>query len=107
MPSRTDDRPMSRPARVTSVEHLGGRVLRLVFTDGLVRELDLADALPGVLVAVDDDEVFATADVDPVAGTLAWPSGADLDPDVLHGDHEAASSVRPRLLSEYRLQSTI
>lgn len=97
---------MSRPARITSVEHLGGRVLRVVFTDGLIRELDFAGALPGVLVAVDDDEVFATAVVDPIAGTLAWPIGADLDPDVLHGDHEAASSVRPRLVAEYRLQST-
>ena len=97
---------MSRLARVISVEHLGSRVLRLVFSDGLVRELDFAGALQGVLAAVDDDAVFATAAVDPVSGTLAWPTGVDLDPDVLHGDHEAAGATRPRLLSEYRLQET-
>src|SRR5690606_269303 len=38
-------------ARVTDVEHLGGRVLRVVFADGLVRELDFEGALPGVLSA--------------------------------------------------------
>lgn len=97
---------MSRPARVASVEHLGSRVLKLVFTDGLVRELDFEGALPGILAAVDIDEVFSTADVDPVAGTLTWSTGADFDPDVLHGDHQAAAGHQPRLLSEYRLQET-
>ena len=95
---------MSRPARVTSVEYLGGRVLRLVFSDGLVRELDFAGSLPGMLATVDEDSVFATASVDPVAGTVSWPTGVDLDPDVLNGVYESAGSVDPRLVSEYRLQ---
>lgn len=97
---------MSRPPRVTSVEHLGGRVLRLVFTDGLVRELDFEGALVGILAEVDVDDVFSTAGIDPVGGTLTWSTGADFDPDVLHGDQTAASSHQPRLLSEYRLQET-
>jgi hypothetical protein len=29
---------------------------------------------------------FASVAVDPVAGTVAWPNGIDLDPDTLHGD---------------------
>lgn len=97
---------MSRPARVTSVEHLGKRVLRPVFSDGLVRELDFEDALAGVLASVDDDEMFASAEVDPVAGTLSWPTGADLDPDVLHGSAVSAGTEHPRLISEYRLQES-
>lgn len=97
---------MSRPARVASVEHLGGRVLKLVFTDGLVRELDFEGALPGILAEVDVDEVFATAAVDPVAGTLTWSTGIDFDPDVLHGEQSAVAAHQPRLLSEYRLQET-
>ncbi len=97
---------MSRPARVVSVEYLGGRLLRLVFTDGLVRELDFAGALPGVLRAVDDDVVFATAAVDTVAGTLSWPIGVDLDPDVLHGDETTSTACTPSVVSEYRLQET-
>ena len=98
------DEQMSRPARVGSVEHLGGRVLRLTFTDGMVREFDFGGALPGVLAVVDNDEVFPTAAVDPVAGTLAWPVGIDLDPDVLRGSEVAADDRQPRLVSEYRLQ---
>ncbi|GJM38180.1 MAG: hypothetical protein DHS20C19_15470 [Acidimicrobiales bacterium] len=97
---------MSRLARVKSVEHLGGRVLRLTFTDDIVRELDFRDALPGILAAVDTDEEFSSAKVDPVAGTLSWPCGIDLDPDVLRGRSTAATAIQPRVLAEYRLQQT-
>jgi hypothetical protein len=97
---------MAALARVTDVEHLGGRALRVTFSDGLVRELDFASKLPGVLATIDDDVVFAGASLDTVAGTVCWPNGIDLDPDVLHGDHAPASAVRPRLLREYRLQQT-
>lgn len=97
---------MSRPARVASVEYLGGRVLRLIFTDDVVRELDFDGALPGFLAVVDDDETFASASVDPVAGTLSWPGGIDLDPDVLRGSEVPADARQPRLVAEYRLQQT-
>jgi hypothetical protein len=97
---------MSDLARVTNVELLDVRSLRVTFSDGIVRELDFADALPGVLTAIDDDETFAAVTVDPVAGTVAWPNGIDLDPDVLHGDHEAPAAMQPRLLREYRLERT-
>jgi hypothetical protein len=88
-------------ARVMEVEHLGGRVLRVVFSDGLVRELDFAGTLPGALAIIDDDDVFPNVTVDVVAGTVAWPEGVDLDPDVLHGDHAPASGTGPRLLREH------
>jgi hypothetical protein len=88
-------------ARVTDVEHLGGRILRVVFADGLVRELDFAGALPGVLSIIDDDEVFATVEVDAVARTISWPAGVDFDPDVLHGDQRPAIGNGPKLLREY------
>jgi hypothetical protein len=91
---------------VTAVEHLGARQLRVTFSDGLVRELDFADALPGVLATIDDDAAFAAVSVDAIAGTICWPNGIDLDPDVLHGDHAAASIVQPKNLREYRLQQT-
>lgn len=93
-------------ARVTEVEHLGARVLRVTFSDGLVRELDFAGALPGVLATIDDDATFAGVTVDSVAGTICWPNGIDLDPDVLHGDQESTSDVQPHVGREYRLQQT-
>ena len=93
-------------ARVTDVQHLGARVLRLTFSDGLVRELDFANALPGVLATIDDDLTFAQVAIDTTAGTVSWPNGIDLDPDVLHGDQAAASAIQPRVVREYRLQET-
>ena len=97
---------MTALARVTAVEHLGARLVRVMFSDGLVRELDFADALPGVLATIDDDEVFAGVTVDAVAGTISWSNGIDLDPDVLHGDAASASVVQPQVVREYRLQQT-
>lgn len=97
---------MSTLARVTNVEHLGARSLRVTFSDGLVRELDFSSRLPGVLATIDHEVTFAEATVDSVAGTVCWPNGIDLDPDVLHGDQTSAAAVQPRLLREYRLQQT-
>ena len=97
---------MTALARVTAVEQIDARVLRVTFSDGLVRELDFTGSLPGVLSLIDDDAVFATAVVDRVAGTVSWPVGIDLDPDVLHGDRESASIPTPRTVREYRLQQT-
>ena len=82
---------MARPPRVADVEHLGQRRLRLTFTDGLVRELDFAGSLDGVLSSLDDDRAFAEVLIDATAGTICWPNGIDLDPDVLYGDHQPAN----------------
>lgn len=96
---------MAELARVAAVEHLGARVLRVEFTDGVVREIDFADALPGILATIDDDDVFSTVSVDRVAGTVSWANGVDLDPDVLRGLETAATTGQGRLLREYRLES--
>ena len=82
------------------------RVAGTSFSDGLVRELDFTDALPGVLATIDNDEVLAGATVDAVAGTISRSNGIALDPDVLHGDDASASGVQPRVAREYRLQQT-
>ena len=77
--------------RVTEVEPLKGFVLRLTFTDGLVREVDLSDDLWGPMAEpLKDPDYFAKVRVDPELGTVVWPNGYDLDPDVLHGDFEPA-----------------
>lgn len=91
-------------ARVTVVESLGGRMLRVGFSDGLIRELDFAGKLPGVLVSIDTDDAFAAATLDQLAGTVCWAAGIGLDPDVLHGDAEAAAALQPRVVREYRTQ---
>ena len=97
---------MSALVRVTEVRHLGDRRLRVTFSDGLVRELDFAGTLAGVLSSIDDDEVFGRVALDRATGTICWPGGIDLDPDVLHGDEQPASGNGPTVLLEYRLQQT-
>jgi len=91
--------------RVAAVEHLGARVLRIEFTDAVVREIDFAGALPGILASIDEDDVFSTVSVDQIAGTVSWPNGVDLDPDVLRGIETASAPGQGRLLREYRLES--
>jgi hypothetical protein len=37
----------------------------------------------GVFAALQDPAMFARVAVDQEAGTIVWPNGADLDPDIL------------------------
>ncbi len=79
--------------RVTAVEALEGYRLRLTFNDGLVRELDCSFLLHGKLGApLQDPAYFRQVRVDEASRTILWPNGLDPDPDVLHGDYEAALS---------------
>jgi hypothetical protein len=76
-------------ARVTGVGPLEGFRLRLTFTDDLVREVDLSGDLWGQMAEpLQDPDYFRQVRVDPELGTVVWPNGYDLDPDVLHGDHQ-------------------
>ncbi len=93
-------------ARVTHVEIVSNRILRVVFTDGLVRELDFASVRHGIFAALDDDATFHDVAVDPVAGTVTFPGGIDFDPDVLHGDADAATPHQPTLVRQYTLDRT-
>lgn len=90
--------------RVREVRVVRDRVVRVVFTDGLVRELDFAACRDGLFVSLLDDAVFNAVAVDPIAGTVSFPGGIDFDPDVLHGDAVAASSSGPVLVRQYRLE---
>ena len=65
--------------------------LRLTFDDGVTREVDLADELWGPMFEpLRDPAFFARVVVE--HGTVVWPNGVDLDPLVLHGDFEPATS---------------
>ena len=82
----------TKNARVFSVEPREGFRLSLVFDDGSTREVDLADELWGPMFAPlrSNPELFRQVRVDAELGTIVWPNGADMDPDVLHGDFPAA-----------------
>ena len=76
----------ARMVRITSVEPIREFVVRLGFTDGTVRDLDLSSFLWGPVFEPlkADRELFLQVRVDAEAGTIVWPNGADLDPDVLY-----------------------
>src|SRR2546422_3575854 len=70
-------------------------VMRLLFDDGVVRDVAY---IPGEVDAalvkpLDDPDYFAQVRVDPDAGTVVWPNGLDLAPEVLHGDYEPDASL--------------
>lgn len=79
---------MSAPYVIRAVEHLGGHRLRLTFADGLVGDVDLAERFVGrvgpMFEPLCDADYFARVSVDEELGTVVWPNGADLAPDVLH-----------------------
>lgn len=71
---------------VVEVQPLDGYRLRLRFEDGAVGEVDVADLVSfhGVFAALAEKAVFDQVYVDTDLGTVAWPGGADIDPDVLY-----------------------
>lgn len=74
------------PIDVVECRTAGGHRLWLRFDDGTAGEVDVAALVlfRGVFAPLAEPEEFAKVRVDPDLGTVVWPSGADLDPDVLH-----------------------
>ena len=70
---------------VKHVRHVGGYRLWLEFEDGVSGEVDISDMVDfhGVFAPLRDPVEFAKVRVEAEAGTIVWPNGADLDPDVL------------------------
>lgn len=61
-------------------------VVRVVFADGEVRDVDVEPLLDGpVFGPLREREMFDRVAVDELGDTIVWPTGADLDPDVIYG----------------------
>jgi hypothetical protein len=71
---------------IVAVNAPGDYRLHLVFEDGVEGDIDLAPRLNfrGVFEPLRDPDYFAQVRVDSNIGAVAWPNGADLDPDVLY-----------------------
>ena len=69
--------------RIREVHPLGGFRLRLTLTDGSVIERDVSRLLVGPVFEPirEDPSFFAKVRVE--SGTVVWPNGADLCPEVL------------------------
>lgn len=73
---------------VVDVTLLGRYVVELTFEDGEVRIIDLEPYLTGPMYEPlrDDYDLFCRARVDPQAGTIVWPNGADISPRTLYAE---------------------
>jgi len=69
--------------RIRNAEAIGGFRLRLTLTDGTVIERDVAPLLNGPVFERIRSNPADFASVRVEAGTVVWPSGADLCPDML------------------------
>ena len=70
---------------VVGVAVVRDHVLRLLFSDGTVGDVDFsAQRWTGVLERLNDPAYLALVTVDVEAGTIAWPDGIDLAPETLY-----------------------
>jgi Protein of unknown function (DUF2442) len=83
---------MKRLVRVRSVTPLTGFTVRLEFSDGSARDVDLEKYLRGPIFDPlrTDPARFREVHIESGAGTICWPNGADIDPDVLYHNLEPA-----------------
>jgi hypothetical protein len=82
--------------------HVRSAIIACTFSskNGVQGAVDLAPyfSFRGVFAPLKDLNYFAQVRVDPELGTITWPNGADLDPDVLYGrltGEERARHLRP------------
>jgi len=71
----------------------------VLFDDGSEQTIDFKPILYGEMWgSLRDKALFDQVDIDPVAKTLAWPNGADFDPETLRNwpDYVAELAVRAK-----------
>jgi hypothetical protein len=88
---------MTEIVNVTEVEPLDGHRIRVTFSDGAIKEVDLGElfAAGGVFTPIYEDRaVFEAVRVNTETGTVEWPGEVDLDSEVLYGRFEPASGHR-------------
>ena len=71
---------------IVKVKPLKDFHLYLEFEDGVKGEVDIRKLIKfkGVFEQLKDEAIFTKVKVNPEWGTIFWPNGADLDPDVLY-----------------------
>jgi Protein of unknown function (DUF2442) len=86
--------------RISEARFCGPHSLRLTFSDGTNKQVNVRPLLDGpIFEPLRDPAYFALVTLDPICGTVVWPNGADFAPEALHEledeimSESAASSV--------------
>ncbi len=84
---------MTTLVRLKSVEPEEGFMVNMRFTDGSQRKINLESYLHGPIFEAirNDPALFRAMTVE--EGTITWPNGADIDPDVLYHDLTPAWAI--------------
>jgi hypothetical protein len=71
---------------IISVTPLADCRLRIRFEDGVEGVISVGDLVPfeGIFAPLRDPALFEQVRVNAELGSIEWPNGADLDPDVLY-----------------------
>ena len=70
---------------VVRVDPLHDHRVRVEFSDGALKDVDLSGELYGeVFEPLLQADLFAKVSVNPETGTIEWPNGADFAPEFLH-----------------------
>jgi hypothetical protein len=87
---------MTHPVyRVLAFEVVAPYTLRVEFDDGTAQVIDFEPILRGELFGpLQDERLFRKVEIDPEVHTLVWPTGADVDPAILHDWPEYATHMR-------------
>jgi len=81
----------------TASEIVGPYTVAVEFDDGTKQRINFRPVLEGTLFGpLQDLALFNAVTLDPEAGTLAWPNGADFDPATLHDWPTVSSELAAR-----------
>ena len=87
---------------VTEFQIVDRYVLDVFFSDGSSRVIDFGSILYGPLFGpLRDVTLFNQVRIDSDLGTLVWPTGADIDPNVLHDWPDHVDAIVERRRKQY------
>lgn len=84
-PSKESNRWSEELVDVVEAQHIEGTRVQVTFEDGVTGVVDLASILSyrGIFAPLRDQAKLRELRVDPEAGTIVWPNGADIAPETL------------------------
>jgi Protein of unknown function (DUF2442) len=85
--------------RAKSIKPLHDFLVKVIFSNGETREIDLEPYLRGKIFEEIrlDHKLFQSMKIDSRMGAIVWENGADIDPDVIYHGLKPAWAEEPEL----------